>query len=291
MILDVDIESKYFNGLKVLDKIRFKVDLGEKLLVLGPNGAGKTTLFRCILGLLNFNGVIRINGRDVKSRPKEIKKIIGYVPQAIHFPPMMTGGKIVKLHSNLHGIDVDEYELLEKFELDDVVDVPVKEYSGGMRQRLAIAIALSHDPKLLLMDEPFSNLDYKGRKILIEMLRGDIDSYRSTLITMHRLTDVIAYCDKALLLDIYGRMAFYGSIDEFIMAWRVKRVLLKVPKKSLEEFKGRIIDRIGGWILIETKDIFGLLERLSGDGRDIGPIIIEEPSLEDLIKEAGIIEE
>ena len=163
MMLEVEIESKYFNGLKVLEDIRFRVDRGERLLVLGPNGAGKTTLFRCIIGLLNYNGRIMINGLDVKSSPREVKRLIGYVPQTIHFPPLMKGGDIIRLHSKLHGIKIDEYELMERFELDDVVDVPVKEYSGGMRQRLAIALAISHNPKLLLMDEPFSNLDYKGR--------------------------------------------------------------------------------------------------------------------------------
>ena len=119
------------------------------------------------------------------------------------------------------------------------------------------------------------------------MFKGDIGSDRSIILTMHRLTDVIAYCDKALLLDINGRMVFKGSMDEFISAWRVKRILLRVSKDALDRVKGRVIDVIGGWVLVETDDIINLVERLSmGDGY-AGPIIIEEPSLEELISGDG----
>ena len=277
--------TKEFNGFTALEDVSFRVEEGETLLVLGPNGSGKTTLFRCIIGLLNFYGTVEIDGVDVKSNSRYVKSLIGYVPQAMGFPRGMTARQILRFHLDMHGVDVDEEELLEKFGLGDVVDVEVGEFSGGMKQRLALALAISHDPQILIFDEPMANLDYEGRRVFVKLLRECRARNKTILVSSHKFSDIAIYMDKALVLN-EGKCVYSGSLEELVKKVKATKLYIKIGKEAELEIDG-VLERSKDWIIVETEDFLGVLRNLIYKNVNLKALYVEEPSLDELILKLG----
>jgi ABC-type multidrug transport system ATPase subunit len=279
-MITVNIKSKEFDGFRVLENISFEVNRGDTLLILGPNGAGKTTLFRCIIGLLKFNGDINIKGLNVKSHYKEIKKIIGYVPQSINFPENMTARQLIVFHSKIHECNIDEEKLLREFDLNDVSDVAINEFSGGMKQRLALALAISHNPEILIFDEPLANLDSEGKKIFIKILKEGKINNKTILISSHRISDFLAYINKVLILN-EGKSIYYGSLEELIKNITDIKIYIKLKKDigNISISKGKILERVNDWLIVNTTNVLETLNELK-KYTNIESMFIEEPSLD-----------
>ncbi len=209
--------TKRFGNVTVLDKIGFSAERGERLAVLGLNGAGKTTLMRCLLGLTEFEGKLEIAGCHVEAQGREARSRVGYVPQrAPHFEGSLTA--LVEFFSQLRGLDTNHVrQQLEHLGLsmEEHGEKETRELSGGMLQKVLLALALGAQVPLLLLDEPTANLDARARRDFLRMLR-QASKDTSILLATHRLADVEAVADRLIILHS-GRIVFDGKMDEL---WR-----------------------------------------------------------------------
>lgn len=265
----------------------FKIEKGESVLLLGPNGAGKTTLLRCLLGLLDFTGKVVINGLDVKREGVRVRRLVGYVPQASSLPRDYTLKQVVTLHSRLHGVSVDPQEVLRLVELEDYANFKVGELSGGMRQRLALALAVSHDPEILLLDEPTANLDQEGRDIFLRLFSEWRTEGKTVMVSSHRLVEVLPLTDRVLVLN-GGRLVYDSSALKLLERVRRVKVAVRTDKwPSLHVKSGRIVSMNHGWALIESSigEAAGLITELARLGLIM---IMYEPGVDEILKELGV---
>ncbi len=175
LMLHVDSVTKVYGKKPALDKVSLDVPEGVHMLVLGPNGAGKTTLIKCIMGLIRYKGSIQVKGVDTRRNPKKARSLIGYVPQSYALYDSISVMEHSKLTARLKGVGASEIEqILTTVGMFEYRKKKVRELSSGMRQRLGIALALIGNPPFLILDEPTSNVDMRGRfefqKILDELL-------------------------------------------------------------------------------------------------------------------------
>jgi ABC-2 type transport system ATP-binding protein len=188
--------------------------------LLGPNGAGKSTLLKTLLGLLPpSSGGGEVFGQPIGRDDRELRRAIGYMPEADALVPGLRGADYVALAGELYGMPRREaqrraHEVLTYLELEDARYRRLEEYSTGMKQRLKLAQALVHDPPLLLLDEPTSGLDPAGRDAMLRLLLAlGRDHGKSLLLCTHLLGDVERVCETAIILH-QGRVLRQGSVDE-----------------------------------------------------------------------------
>ncbi|MCS7222397.1 MAG: nitrous oxide reductase family maturation protein NosD [Anaerolineae bacterium] len=194
--------TKRFGPLVAVDRLSFEVMPGEAVALWGPNGAGKTTALRCLLGLLPFEGLVRVGGYEVTLQGKEVRRIIGFVPQELNFYDDLAVRETLCFYARLKKAPLERVdEALERIGLTRHAYKPVKDLSGGMKQRLALAVALLADPPLLVLDEPTANLDARSRQELLAWL-GELKAAGKTLIfSSHRLSEVAKLADRVLVLE------------------------------------------------------------------------------------------
>ncbi|HOZ89910.1 MAG TPA: ABC transporter ATP-binding protein [Bacteroidia bacterium] len=215
----------------VLSNINLHVGKGEVFGVFGPNGAGKTTLLSLVTGILTCRlGVISILGKDASTQRKNVNQIIGYVPQDFAFYEELSAIENLIFFGAMYGLkeqalDNRAKELLEEFGLMNVAERYVKEFSGGMKRRLNIAIGLLHKPQLLILDEPTVGVDVQSRLAIMSYLKK-INSEGTTIIyTSHLLKEAEEFCSRIALID-KGKVI---AIDT------IANLLIQNQCKSLEE--------------------------------------------------------
>jgi ABC-type multidrug transport system ATPase subunit len=175
---------------------------GEAVALWGPNGAGKTTVIKCLLGLLHGDGTITVNGHDLAQEGKAARRSLGYVPQELAFHSDLAARETVNFYARLKGVSVERAgDVLAEVGLGQHAGKPVAALSGGMKQRLALGIALLADPPLLILDEPTSNLDVRARDDFLELLAGLKQQGKTMLFTSHRLEEIEALADRVLALE------------------------------------------------------------------------------------------
>ncbi|MEE9132845.1 MAG: ABC transporter ATP-binding protein [Gemmatimonadota bacterium] len=206
--------SKRFGSRTVLSDLNFSVERGQRLALLGLNGAGKTTLLRCVMGVLSFEGSIEVDGVDVASAGKQARSHIGYVPQR---PPLfqMTLATMVEFFSTLRGIP--SAAIAERLEalglpLAETGEQDLRELSGGMLQKVLLAVALAGDPPVLLLDEPTASLDPRARGEFMRALR-EVSPETTVLLASHRLDEVEMVADRIWILHD-GVRVFDGTLDD-----------------------------------------------------------------------------
>ena len=195
--------SKIFRKTRVLDGINLDIGLGERVALIGSNGAGKTTLIRCLLGEYTHDGGVLIGGMSPRTERTRVLAQVGFVPQLP--PPLkMPVGQLVAFAASLCGTDPARIAALAArlgLNLDAIHAQPFVKLSGGMKQKLLIAVALGRDAKLLVLDEPAANLDPEARKIFFELLAERADQ-ATMLISSHRLNEVSSLVNRVLELDM-----------------------------------------------------------------------------------------
>lgn len=221
---------KHFGAHRVLDGVTLDIPAGERVAVLGLNGAGKTTLMRCLLGLVPFEGALVVADHDLRADPRRARERIGYVPQrAPHFEGTLAA--TVAFFSRLRGLDpgaVARGLAALDLELAAHGAKPVRTLSGGMLQKVLLALALGADVSVLLLDEPTANLDARARREFLGALRR-VPAGTTVLLASHRLADVEAVADRILVLHD-GRVAFDGRMPELRARADVAGLLwVKVP--------------------------------------------------------------
>lgn len=228
MIQIMDV-VKRFGSNTAVDHVSFDVAPGEAIALWGSNGAGKTTLIRCMLGVTRFDGSVEIDGVSSSKAGKQVRSRIGYVPQMM---PMfdLPVGEMVLLITRLRGVEPREgLELLERFSLSHTKRQPVRSLSGGMRQKLALTLALLGSPPVLMFDEPTANLDVKTQNELIRLLNAMKQEGRTLVFTSHRWSEVRALADSVVHLE-QGKVVERGSVaDLAIVTDRVSLRLQLAP--------------------------------------------------------------
>ncbi|MGL5821930.1 MAG: ABC transporter ATP-binding protein [Sarcina sp.] len=215
-ILELKNINKTIQGKKIIDNISFSVDSGEIFGFLGPNGAGKTTTIKMITGLISIgSGEILINGHNVK---KDFEKALANVGAIIENPDMygyMTGKANLKYYARMHDNVPKERidEVIKLVKLENRINDKVKGYSLGMRQRLGVAQALIHNPKLLILDEPTNGLDPMGIKELRQTLRDLTKQGMSVVVSSHLLSEMELMCDRFCIID-EGKLKDIKSMTE-----------------------------------------------------------------------------
>jgi len=210
--LAVEDVWKFYGDFPALRKISFTVEPGSCLSILGRNGAGKTTLLRVLAGLSRpARGRVRVLGGDV--REAGARRRIGVLGHGIGIYEELSALENLVLFGNLHGLENPRkaaLEWLERTGLERVKDGLVREFSRGMRQRLAVARTFLHSPSLLLLDEPFTALDDRAIAVLQSLLRGAIEEGRTILMSTHQLREALELATHVGLIS-RGRLAFHGE--------------------------------------------------------------------------------
>ncbi|MDR0563456.1 MAG: ATP-binding cassette domain-containing protein [Azoarcus sp.] len=198
--------AKTFRRTKALDGINLSITRGERVALIGSNGAGKTTLIRCLLGEYVCTGVVRVHQLDPRQHRAEVLGKIGFVPQLP--PPLrMPVGQLIEFSASLCGVPPKRMtDIAGELGLDtaSVRSLQFLRLSGGMKQKLLIAIALGRDTEVLLMDEPAANLDPDARRIFFELL-AHRQANVAMLISCHRLSEMSAIVNRVVEMDM-GRV-------------------------------------------------------------------------------------
>ena len=218
-MLKIEHLTKTYGEKKAVDDLTLHIAPGEIYGFIGHNGAGKTTTLKSVVGILQFDeGEIFIDGTSVKSDPLKSKKEIAYIPDNPDIYEFMTGIKYLNFIADIFGVDsvkrlerIREYAGL--FELTADLAQPISTYSHGMKQKLAIISAWLHDPKLIIMDEPFVGLDPKAAHILKGMMREVCDKGGAIFFSTHVLEVAEKLCDKiAIIKD--GKLIRSGTMED-----------------------------------------------------------------------------
>ncbi|MBL9120623.1 MAG: ABC transporter ATP-binding protein [Phycisphaerae bacterium] len=215
-MIHIEHVTKRFGRAAAVDDATLDLGAGESLALWGANGAGKTTLIRCVLGLLGFRGTIRVGGHDVRRDGKAARLLIGYVPQELGFYDDLTVCEAVAFFSRLKGLPhTDTDRTLATVGLLGHERKRIRELSGGMKQRLALAIALLGDPPVLVLDEVTASLDAVGREEFVNLLAGLSGTGRTLLFASHRIEEVAALSGRVAVLEA-GRITRVVPCADFV---------------------------------------------------------------------------
>jgi ABC-2 type transport system ATP-binding protein len=240
---------KNFRRARVLDGINLNIGLGERVALIGSNGAGKTTLIRCLLGEYTFAGNVAIDGLDPRSNRTTVLGNIGFVPQLP--PPLkMPVGQLIDFSAALCGTDPQRiHAIAERLGLD-VQAILTRQFvrlSGGMKQKLLIAIALGREAKVLVMDEPAANLDPEARKIFFDLLAERLDN-ATMIISSHRLDEVSALVNRVIEMDM-GKVVLDDQVADAISLTAVLNCRI-----VLQRFEPAFAKALAGWQFASRDD-------------------------------------
>ena len=218
-MLDIQHLTKTYGEKKAVDDLSLRIAPGEIYGFIGHNGAGKTTTLKSVVGILQFDqGEITIGGKSIKADPLACKRLLAYIPDNPDLYDYMTGIKYLHFIADVFGVDAQTRRerirtYADTFELTGDLAQPIAAYSHGMKQKLAIIAAWLHDPRLIVMDEPFVGLDPKAAHTLKGMMRQVCDNGGAIFFSTHVLEVAEKLCDKVAIIK-GGRLIRSGTMEE-----------------------------------------------------------------------------
>jgi ABC-2 type transport system ATP-binding protein len=218
-LIEIEHLVKRYGDKLAVDDVSLQVHSGEIFGFLGPNGAGKTTTIKVLVGLLQpTSGLVKVAGYDVQAQPLAAKAANGYVPDEPNLYPKLTARELLRFVGDLYGLTQAQVErrideLLRLFDLTAAGDDTFDSYSHGMRQKTALAVALVHDPRVLVLDEPTVGLDPKSARLIKDILRQMADRGAAVFLSTHILEIAEHMCDRIGIID-QGRLIAVGTMDE-----------------------------------------------------------------------------
>ena len=230
--------TKKYGDKTAVDNLSVRIYPGEICGFIGPNGAGKTTTIKCCCGILRFdNGEIFVNKKSIKSDPIECKRAIAYIPDEPDMYEFLSGIKYLSFIADIFGVSkadrearIDRYA--DAFALTGDLAQPISSYSHGMKQKLAVIAGLLHDPKLLIMDEPFVGLDPIATHKFRTIMREHCDQGGSIFFSTHVLEVAEKLCDKVVILR-QGALIASGTMEEVKGDSSLEQVFLELEEKNV----------------------------------------------------------
>jgi len=236
-MIELERLTKRYGVFTAVDGLSLQVARGEIFGFLGPNGAGKTTTIRMMMGLLQpTDGRIRLGGFDLAEQPIDAKRLAGFVPDRPFLYEKLTAVELLRFCADLYEVPASVREprlekLLGIFDLSEWGGELIESYSHGMKQRLAFAAALLHEPQLLVVDEPMVGMDPRGARVLRSLLRSLALGGTTLFLSTHSLEVAEALCDRIGIIQS-GRLIAIGTLDELRSragdATRLEEVFLKL---------------------------------------------------------------
>lgn len=233
-LLEIKNYSKvYGEGKKAADDVTLTVESGDIYGFIGHNGAGKSTTIRAVVGVLDFTeGEIYIDGHSVKTEPMECKKVTAYIPDNPDIYENLTGIQYLNFISDVFDIGAKEREerikkYADMFEITEALGDQISSYSHGMKQKVAIISALIHEPKLLVLDEPFVGLDPKATYILKEIMKEMCAKGTAVFFSTHVLDVAEKLCNKVAIIK-QGKIIASGTMEELTNGQSLEEVFLEV---------------------------------------------------------------
>ena len=232
-MLKIESLTKSYGGKAAVNKLSLFVHPGEIYGFIGHNGAGKTTTLKACCGILRFDsGDIFIDGLSIKTQPLECKRRLAFIPDTPELYGYMSGIQYLNFIADIFGIKKAPREervarLSAAFQLTEDLAQPVSAYSHGMKQKLAVIGALLHEPRLLIMDEPFTGLDPKASFILKQQMRALCDAGGAVFFSTHVLDVAEKLCDKVAILR-RGKLVAEGTMEEVKGAETLEEVFLEL---------------------------------------------------------------
>ncbi len=228
----IDHLSKNYEAIKALDDLSLQVRQGELFGLLGPNGAGKTTAINILCGLLKpTSGTAYVSGLDVHKEQAQIRGLIGACTQETAVYPYLTGAENIDLFGNLYAMDKETLTqrramLLSKMGLAEDARRRAAKYSGGMKRRLSVILALIHDPKITFLDEPTVAMDPQSRHAVWDFLKELKQQGKTIILTTHYMEEAEALCDRVGIID-HGKL-----------------IALDTPKELTAKYKARDLEDV-----------------------------------------------
>ncbi len=228
-----NFSKTYKGGKRAVDQLNLSVEAGDIYGFIGHNGAGKSTTIKAIVGVLEFHeGAIWIDGHSVKEEPLECKKITAYIPDNPDLYEFLTGIQYLNFVADIFGIEKNlRQERIEKysemFEITSALGDLISSYSHGMKQKLAIISALVHEPKLLVLDEPFVGLDPKAALDLKQIMRKLCENGSAIFFSTHVLEVAQKLCNKVAIIK-GGQIKFAGKMEELVRDQSLEDVFMEV---------------------------------------------------------------
>ena len=237
-MIEIKNVSKSYDGkVKALNDVSFKIEDGEIFAFIGHNGAGKTTMIKSLVGILDFDdGDILINGKSIKTNPIECKKEMAYVPDNPDLYENMTGLDFINFICDVYDISLSDRKVnIEKyakmFEMEGKLNGDISTFSHGMKQKIALIAALSHNPNVLIMDEPFVGLDPKAVFDMKEVMHQMAKEGKTIFFSTHILDVAEKLCDRVAIIK-KGQIVKIGKMKDIKGDESLEQVFLELGDKQ-----------------------------------------------------------
>ena len=239
----IDNLTKRFEDVTAVNGLSLEVEKGELFGLLGPNGAGKTTTINVLCGLLEpTSGSVSVGGYDAQKELDKVKELIGVCPQDTAVFSYLTGRENVELFGNLHAMPKEKLkknteELLRKLDLLDDANRRVGKYSGGMRRRLNLIMALVNDPEIAFLDEPTVAMDVQSRHAVWDFIKDLKKQNKTVILTTHYMEEAEELCDRVGIID-YGKLIALGTPEQLkdkFGAKNLEKVFIQLTGRRIRE--------------------------------------------------------
>jgi ABC-type multidrug transport system ATPase subunit len=292
-VIEVSSLTKRYDHVKAVDDVSFSVRSGEIFGFLGPNGAGKTTTIKAMLGLIHTNaGEIKINGLDIMKRGKEVKKVIGYLPEKVAFYNNLTAVQNLRFYAEMKNAPVEQCQrLIDEFKLSESGPKKVGAFSKGMIQRLGMARAVLGNPSILILDEPSGGLDPRGVVLIREKIREMRERGATIFVSSHILSEIQEVCGRVGIIN-KGVLVAQDSVSALSKKLNLKPTITV----ELEKISDTVIDEVKKINGIDKINIVGdridvicgsdvkvkVILAIANAGGNILNLYTKEPSLEEV---------
>ena len=235
-MIEIKNLTKKYGEKYAVNNLSLKINDGEILAFIGHNGAGKTTTIKCLMGIIEFDeGDILIDGKSIKEKPIECKKIMAYVPDNPDLYDNLKAIEFVNFICDIYEVPLEKRkERIEKysklFEIDTELNNPISSYSHGMKQKIALIAALAHNPKVLIMDEPFVGLDPKAVYDMKEIMRDMAKDGKTIFFSTHILDVAEKLCDRVAIIKD-GTIVKVGKMKDIKGDESLEQVFLELGEK------------------------------------------------------------
>lgn len=291
-MLKIDNITKYYGDFLAVDHLSFEVNEGEIFGLLGVNGAGKTTTFRMIIGLLPpTSGKITLDDKPIDYN---ITDEIGFLTEERSLLTKMTVKEQCIYYGTLKGMKEKDIlnkldELLKKFKIEEYKDKKIKELSKGNQQKIQFITAIINDPKLLILDEPFSGLDPFNVEMFKSQIKEMAEKGSIIIFSSHRMEHVELFCKKLVVLK-NGKTVLSGNLKDIKQKYRKKNIIVSgdIDASKIKQIEGVLsvtLDNLDYQIKINNENIASKVFEVVSKGKNITKFSVEEPSLNEIFIE------